>query len=69
VPKPELAAISALNPQLASIEYVMDALSDILIGESNGHMLIICYVNYLLSIGELDLRQIHFSKKALSGRR
>jgi hypothetical protein len=47
----------------------MDALSDILIGESNGHMLIICYVNYLLSIGELDLRQIHFSKKALSGRR
>ena len=48
---PELAAISVLNPQLASIEYVIDALSDILIGEPNGHMLIICYVNYLLSIG------------------
>jgi hypothetical protein len=32
------------------------------------HMLVICYVNYLLSISELDLRQIHFSKKALSGR-
>ena len=69
VPSPELAAISVLNPRLASIEYVIDALSDILIGESNGHMLFICYLNYLLSISELDLRQIHFSKKALSGRR
>jgi hypothetical protein len=54
--------------QLASIEYVIDALSDMLIGESNGHMLIIGYVNYLLSISELDVRQIHFSEKALSDR-